>query len=103
MLHVIPEKELNSLADWEKFLGNPGVQIEDDEGDDYSLEQLLKVITVRSFEGVWKVPCCYETLDEYLGVNRAEYGPNGLLRASVGREVVGQGEGTWDLVKGYFR
>jgi hypothetical protein len=96
-LHVIPERGLNSLGDWETFLEN-GWSIVDESDVPRSLYELMQTITERSFHREADVT------DEWmLRLSHAECGPNGLVRFTIdGVHCIGHGEGTWDLVVGDF-
>jgi hypothetical protein len=75
-LHVIPEQDINSLDDWRRKWLARGVII-DENGRKVTPEQMLDVITNRSH-------------------------PRGLSRHEVGPHCVAHGEGTWDLIPGWF-
>lgn len=105
-LHVT--EDLRSLDDWkEKFKTG---RLEDEYGDLITAEDMLKEITVRSNpEPVENRPFGsvayygYPNLEVFLQRNHAIIGPNNLLRhINDGVHCVGHGEGTWDLIEGYF-
>jgi len=73
-LHVIPEKDLNNLDDWKKFLY--GKQIHNEYGDKIEFYELIDKITKRNH-------------------------PKGLNRHNH-NHCIGHGEGTWDLIEGEF-
>jgi len=104
-LHVHPERNINSLADWQAEWAKPGVRIVDEYETALSPVEMERVITVREF-GDWpkdEPPTMYGSWKEFHRENRTEPGPNGLLRRAHdhwGR--VGAGEGTWDLLEGDF-
>lgn len=86
-LHV--EGEIQSLEDWKRFLVKEPGEIRDEYGNVWTLGDLLREITERSWPGV----------REPIG----EPGPNGLVRCRVGKGLcVGHGPGTWDLIEGEF-
>ena len=94
-LHVIPEEGLNSLADWSQRWGMAGVQIRNEYGDVLTPESMLEAITQRSWG---KTSAHFDYAENY-----ACPGPNGLVRHRIdGQYCVGHGEGTWDLIPGYF-
>ena len=95
-LHVIPERELNSLEDWKEYLRQPNITIEDEYGRRHTLSELLDRITDRS-RMTRDVPT-----EQWLRLNHAVPGPNGLVRHQIGQYCVGHGEGTWDLIPGEF-
>lgn len=70
-VHVIPSRSINTLEDWKAFILANKCQIVDEYGGELSLEELLDVITNRS----WPRP-------NYLGPD-TESGPNNLLRSKV--------------------
>lgn len=93
-LHVYPEHGINTLDDWVGLFSFPGSWIEDECGDRVSVEDMLTKITDRSWPGFPE-----RLLDEeWLRVNHAVHGPNGLARCELSRYCVGHGEGTWDYI-----
>ena len=82
-LHVIPEKNINSLDDWKRVISEALERFPHDAFiyDEYhtplDLPALLIKITERTH-------------------------PSGLLRRATDDRVVGHGDGTWDLVTGEF-
>ena len=94
-LHVIPEEHLNSLDDWKAMFAMPGTRIVDEYGAVIPVDEMVKRITERSW------PRKPDHTFNYEG-NYAEPGPNGLVRHKIGQYCVGHGEGTWDLIPGYF-
>lgn len=96
-LHVIPEDGINSLDDWRERWGRPGRRIVSEYGDQVSIAEMEDIITNRSWE---HAPSQRDP--EFLRRNEAEPGPRGLLRHRVGPYCVGHGDGTWDLITGYF-
>jgi hypothetical protein len=95
-LHVIPEKGLNSLADWAGMFEKFPDSIYDEYGDRFSPQQLLGLITNRSNRNA------HSWNSEFLEKNHAVAGPDGLLRAKIGHNCIGHGEGTWDYIQGDF-
>lgn len=96
-LHVIPEKNLNSLDDWKEYLKRKDIEILDEYGGIYGEEELVNIITKRKRD---------DTLDwsqEMLDKNSAELGPNNLARHKLGDHCVAHGDGPWDLITGEFR
>lgn len=75
MVEDFEEPRIESLNDWIVRFNIPGSYIADEYGRVLTTEQMLSWITERSH-------------------------PRGLLRAT--HNCVGQGEGTWDLIKGEF-
>lgn len=91
-LHVYPEDGINFLDDWRKFLSTAG-RIYDEYDTDYTVDELMSIITDRSHKGSWT--------EEDLAENSAVAGPNGLARHDS-RCCVGHGKGTWDYIDGDF-
>lgn len=84
-LHVIPEREINSLGDWKKLWAKPGVVIRDEYDQTLSVERMLDVITNRG------------------GDHSRGWGSTLVARHVVDREhCIGRGEGPWDLIQGEF-
>jgi hypothetical protein len=106
-LHVISEKRLYGLPDWMILLDKPDVIIfEKVDGQlrrEISLDDLLKVITERKFEGNDNVNHLFHV------VNKSMPAENGLVRKvidgerCVGHEFAADGRGvSWDLIAGDF-
>lgn len=89
-LRVHHDEGIHSYGDWaERF---PHGIINDEYGRPVSTEEMIKVITERS----WKSEV--EHSDSFLRQNYAIPGPHGLLRSDPSRlPSVTTGEGTWDL------
>jgi len=103
-LHVIPTLRLHTLEDWKAEFAL-GRIIDDSEGEQLSVELMLKIITERKWP--------HERPAGWLEQNGAEPGPNGLARHRIGpgRDAMGfdpnsgccgHGEGTWDYIRGDF-
>jgi hypothetical protein len=74
-LHVIPERGINGLTDWEKQWAKDGTWIENEYGDRMSKQAMFETITSRRV----------------------------VLRSTVdGFHCIGHGDGTWDLIQGDF-
>lgn len=96
-LHVIPDKNTNTLDDWRELLSNPGVKIRDEYGQPIHFDYLMATITERTWPHENK-----KDMQWYLQ-NHAEPGPNGLARHKRDNiHCVGNGEGTWDYITGEF-
>jgi len=80
-LHCIPERELNSLADWKMFLMQDGIEIYTEYGRELTLQELL---------------------EQYIEKDRSWFGKP-PQRHTIGDHCVGHGEGHWDLIVGWFR
>ena len=96
-LHVIPEKNLNSLNDWKEYLKRKDIEILDEYGGIYGEEELFNIITKRKRDD----PLNWN--QEMLDKNSAEPGPNNLVRHKIGNHCIAHGEGPWDLITGEFR
>jgi hypothetical protein len=95
-LHVIPEKNLNTLDDWKYFLNKRNTKITNEYEETLTLKQLLSTIEDRKWN---RVPGREFNYD----LNGAEPGPNGLVRHIIdGIHCVGHGSGTWDYIAGTF-
>lgn len=96
-LHVYPEMGIRDLADWQAKWATG--RIVNDSGEVLTPAQMLAIITERKGPEDDKVPYGYGSWTEFYTLNHAQAGPNGLLRCRVdGRECIGHGEGTWDLL-----
>lgn len=101
-LRVYPhdEKPIRNLDDWRSFL--VGKVIEDEYGGVITLDDMLKIITERSWYGD-RAYRGYDGPVDFFRRNGCHDGPNSLLRRNIdGRRCVGHGEGTWDYVVGEF-
>jgi hypothetical protein len=79
-LHVDEDGGIKSLADWERLWSQPGTRIMDEYGDVIPVEQMRRTILERKWAG-----------------------PDGLRRHPVdGQHCVGAGDGTYDLITGWF-
>lgn len=107
-LHVDPEYGITSLADWEKLFNEEGSSIRDEYGAAISVFEMMSIITERKWyrnfdEKDWKASGAYRDEADFHSKNHSFRGPNGLLRHQVnGWHCVGNGEGTWDYIKGNF-
>lgn len=99
-LHVYPDEGIKDLDDWEGNLfaaveAGDG-EIRDEYGRDLTIEELMSLITGRAWEsGTFRAADWYSW-------NHAVPGPNGLARSKLGRNCIGHGKGTWDLITGEF-
>lgn len=103
-LHVIPEKEINSLEDWKmEWVKDPASVIRDEYGNNLTPEEMLLIITKRTGNRNGdKIPFSYDSWESFHRENHSSPGPNGLVRHAIGDYCVGHGEGTWDLIPGEF-
>lgn len=104
-LHVIPEQNINSLNDWRKLWNQSDSYIENEYGEKVSIAELENIITNRFRERNWNsrwFGSHYTNEESFHNLNHSQRGPNGLLRAKIGKYCVGHGQGTWDLVQGEF-
>lgn len=95
-LHVIPERGLNSLGDWKQHLSSPDVIIEDEYGNRVSFKEMVSIISERHR------PDPPDWDQEQYVTNHAEPGPNNMIRHKIGQHCIEHGEGSWDLIPGYF-
>lgn len=102
-LHITDE--IRSLDDWKSKWAD-GV-IVDEYDTEYTPEEMLRIITVRSRPEPVRVSPLdpwYKNVDDLLEKNHAELGPNNLIRAKISEHsrCIGHGDGTWDLIEGEF-
>lgn len=103
-LHVDKEKGINSLEDLKKLFIQCE-RIRDEYGMEISKEEMLNVITKRSwaYHRGKNPPASYKSQEEFYKLNSAIEGPNNLLRAKVdGYHCIEHGEGTYDYIVGEF-
>lgn len=94
-LHVIPEKNINTLDDWKTLWNKPGAFIRGYEK--VSVQDMENIITNRS------CPELPAGGDRWYIDNQAVPGPNNLARHRVdGQHCIGNGPGTWDYIVGEF-
>lgn len=94
-VHVIPELGINNLQDWSQAW--KGKRIYNEYHDDVSAEEMLDIITNRSW-----IKTRQWSFSDYI-MNHAQPGPNGLVRHVVDDVYcVGHGVGTWDYITGDF-
>jgi hypothetical protein len=102
-LHVIPERGINDLEDWEALWSRPGCVIKNEYGETLTPDEMKLCITERGRIGLASsVPYGYRSWHEFYTSNQAKLGPNGLVRHVVGRHCLKHGEGTWDCITGEF-
>ena len=97
-LHVYPDEGINDLQDWidlwNKTWREEGLEpfIQDEYGSPITVEEILKIITERSWAGKKTDPRYF---DQY-----TERDPNSeLLRRKIdGFSCIGHGSGPWDLL-----
>lgn len=99
-LHVYPEENINTLNDWKKLLIQG--EIYDEYGDKISYDELINIITKRSWDNEWITNVYYRSYAEFLRKNNAVKGPNNLVRHAIGDHCIGHGKGTWDYIIGKF-
>ena len=95
-LHVIPERKINDLEDWEHLWRKNGSFIEDEYGQRVPADIMLDKIVNRSGE------CDNQWSKKDYQQNYAEPGPHGLARHILGYHCIKHGEGTWDCIIGEF-
>ena len=104
-LHVIPERGLNSLADWKRLFRKKGVVIKNEDGTKVSKVEMLDQITNRKIKRCKATfpSAYYKSEQDMMEKNSAVKGLNNLWRHKFdGNHCVGHGEGTWDLITGEF-
>lgn len=106
-LQVIPEMQLNTLQDWRTKFNAHDHYIEDEYGSIWTVDAMMQIITDRALDRNWDddrwYRSFYNTEDYFHACNQSERGPNGLLRHKInGRDCIGHGAGTWDLIAGEF-
>lgn len=84
-----------SLDEWKVFLAKDGVRIEDEYDTEVTVEQMENIITQRKHPQPASLDWMYS--------NHAVPGPNGLARHALDQFCTAHGEGTYDLLIGYFR
>jgi len=102
-LHIIPELNINNLADWKKMW--KGKKIYDEYNKIISKKEMLNIITKRNYKvEIIKFPNeYYLNQEQFYEQNNCTLGINGCLRRNIsGQYCVGHGEGTWDLIIGDF-
>ena len=108
-LHVIPEEGINNLDDWMEILKSSEGQIKDEYDQDVTLEEMLNVITNRSWPTSWDDRKWIQTTfqpyaneEEFHIRNYSERGLNNLCRHALGYHCIGHGPGTYDYIVGEF-
>ena len=94
-LHVYPDECINNLEDWKRVFKQGveiGYHIENEYGDEISIDSMLSEITDRGRNNGRK--WSFQDLER----NYAEEGKNNLVRYKIRDGVVGHGEGTWDYL-----
>jgi hypothetical protein len=103
-LRVHPTLGLNSLNDWLQYIPqmlNGGWVLENEYREEVTMERLLKAIMERGFHG--DEVSNTKALIERASSDSFVHGPNGLARHKIdGKNCVGHGPGTWDLILGEF-
>ena len=117
-LHVHPEQDICSLADWETIW--PTGAIFNEYREELSPSEMLRVITDRLFDKDWDsgwwgpksfgttsdgkpfILPGYASEADFHHSNHSERGPNGLLRHRIDGHCIGHGPGTYDYIVGDF-
>lgn len=105
LLHVT--NEIKTLEDWislfneRKYIIFRKHKIFDEYGREISIKEMESIILDRK-HAPWKENSHYKTPEEFYNANNAESGPNNLARCKLGGGCVGHGDGTYDLITGYF-
>lgn len=96
-LHVEPEDDIATLDDWKALFAQPDSKIFDEYGKEITVDEMLKIITERSWQRKNDWP------KEQYEQNHAQPGINGLVRHKIEPgHCVSHGEGTWDCIVGEF-
>ena len=99
-LHVVPELGINNIEDWIRMFIEPDRIIINEYQEIIPFDKMMGVITNRSRTG----PSPRDP--NFMENNRAEPGPNGLVRHRIeffeDGGCVGHGEGTYDYISGDF-
>ena len=83
-VHVIPERGINSLQDWEVLIRKPGAVILDEYDRPVTADEMMAVITERAAHGQYG----------------SDQGP--LNRHEIGPYCLSWGPGPWDHCVGEF-
>lgn len=107
LMHVIPERGINSLTDWYRMFRRDNNRIVDEYGVELGIDEMLHIIMNRKWrerDDLWTTRICqeYGSVSVFLTRNHAEFGPNNLLRSRIGNGTVAHGPGTWDLIRSEF-
>lgn len=115
-LHILEDyespnaKRIDSLDEWKELLTDKRFMIQDEYNSTVFPDEMVDIITNRSWIKTWDERLSdpyfieeYGTEDEFHRRNYSERGPNELVRSRVdGNHCESHGEGTWDMIKGYF-
>lgn len=93
-LHVIPERNLNTLEDWQDLWDQPGYVIEDEYGVQKTARCMLEIVNSRKG---------YATNANAQPLEGCTLDSDGLLRRKVdGVHCIGHGMGSYDFIAGEF-
>jgi hypothetical protein len=96
-LHVMPDRNINNLKDWEALFDLAGSYIRDEYHQTIPADKMLNIIMARGSAQ----PLTWTHL-QFIE-NHAVRGPNNLVRFNInGRHCIGHGAGTWDYIVGEF-
>jgi hypothetical protein len=102
-LHVIPEKNIHDLEDWEKLFNESGNTIFDENDEKVSVEAMIIIITNREWGYSGTPPPGYKSWECFHNSNHSEDGPNHLIRHKLKPGwCIKHGTGTWDCLVGEF-
>ena len=113
-LHVIPEEDINSLDDWITWFRKEDTIIRDEYGTVISIDDMLDEITNkkrhRSIEEAYatrenkSLHIMYSSVEDFHAANGSFTDEKtNLLRHKVdGIHCIGNGEGTYDFIRGEF-
>lgn len=108
-LHVMPERGILDLEDWEATWAQPGMVIRNEYGEVLTPGEMLQAVIDRQGKSEFDKPyrphglAGMTTWNQFHAVNHSEPGPNGLLRHKLMKgHCVKHGAGTWDCIIGEF-
>lgn len=102
-LNTHHDEGISSLKDWEEAWATEGAVIKDEYGQVIPIEEMVGIITRRSWGFRKEKPPGYYSWEEFHQKNHSLPGPNGLLRHQIdGSHCIAHGEGTYDLMQGDF-
>lgn len=99
-LHIMPEENIASLADWKKLWSISENIIKNEYGIVIGPDEMVDTITKRSWKNnLDNLPHGYKSREEFHRQNYSEPGLNGLL---AHRYRATRTDGTYDLIEGEF-
>lgn len=99
-LHIIPEKQINSLEDWKTLWESDEYHIENEYGERIEVDKMIDLITNRKGRLPHESkPYGYRSWEDFHRQNYSEDGLNGLI---AHRYRAKRTNGTYDLIEGDF-